>query len=226
MEEVEAFLEEEELASSCFVQYQAAYPRMKQAGMFSLRYSVNAVVDPKNRFVLNHGGVITNWATALVDYPQMRRDPNSERSLVYGIRFRVIEFQGNAEVGFLPLEDFIAKKQTARENESILDHLRSYTFTYWGALHHGSRTESQANMFVSAFSQEIKTPGDRVELELDVRQQKLTILAWSSTFADPDKPAVMIEPIDLEDNVAYCWAASVGMPRCKYVIEEAWARVE
>jgi len=35
--------------------------------------------------------------------------------------------------------------------------------------------------------------------------------------------AVMIEPTDLEDYIAYCWTVSVGMPGSKYV-EEAWAR--
>ena len=187
--------------------------------MFSMKYSCNAIVDPEDRFLLTHGG-IPEWSSALIDYPRIQRDPNSKRSFVYGISFRILEFQGNAVWGLIPLDDF---SSTLDRGEVVCIELSSRAFhlTYGCYFYLGMNFLS--SLFVEDSEVEILRSGDRVEFELDVGKQEMTIRAWSTSFPDPSSPGVLVHTISLENNVTYCWAISVGMPGSKYVVDKAWA---
>jgi len=214
MEEVDPYLEEAESFSSSFIQYLTGCERKKQAGMFSTRYSSNAVVDPKNRFILTHGE-IWDWTSALIDYPRIRRDPNSKRSFVYGISFRNLEFKDDAVWGLIPFVDFIDASMMGIF--TIEDCSRAFYLTSWCKFRHGRRNLARL------FGQNRKS-GDRVEFELDVGKKQMTIRAWSDSSPDPSTPRLLIQPIALEDNVTYCWAVSVEMTGSKCVVGKAWAR--
>mgnify|MGYP007061222561 CR=1 FL=1 len=200
--------------------------------MFSMQHSLNAIIEMKDRFLLIHGKA-ENWTTALIDYPRIRWDPNSKRSFIHGIRFRIIEFNGNAKFGLVPLAEFTAlvEKRVDLSFSSIQECARGYSLTYWGSFQYGGNTI--ADLFSGCAplppegrtSYELIRPGDTIEFELKLaeNEQQITISAWSSTFSDP--LPFLKHTITLEDNITYCWAISAGMPGSQYVVEKAWTRL-
>jgi len=183
-----------------------------------MKYSSNALVDPKNRFILTHGE-ITDWTSGLIDYPRIRRDPNSKRSFVYGISFRILEFQGNAVWGLIPLDDFSEGQDKGIVCIELCS--RAFHLTYGCQFYLGMNHLS--SLFGEDGEAELLRSGDRVEFELNVGKQEMTIRAWSASFPDPSSPGMLLHTISLENNVTYCWAISVGMPGSKHVVDKTWA---
>ena len=132
----------------CIAQYRIGYPRMKQAGMFSLRIRfLQLLIRKTEAFAVFYKTGQQRWWIIL----KAKRSKQRPIARIWD-SLSGIEFQGSVEVGFLPLEDFIAKK---RENEASwttselhLELLGRFT----------SRTDAQSNMFDDAFSHEVKTP--------------------------------------------------------------------
>jgi len=213
MDEVAPYLEEDELSTStsCIAQYRIGYMRMKQAGMFS---TGTPVVDPQNRFLFRHE--MDYFTTALVEYPRMRRDPNSKRSFVFGIRFKLVEFQGDGgQFGLISLENFTTMSQI-KGLFALYECTRPVCLTSLGSFLQGGF--QQVGLFPPG--QGINE-GDMVELELDIAKQQLTMRVCSSN----PPPIVLVRNITLEDNTIYCWAVSTLTRGSKVVVDQTWARV-
>lgn len=124
-----------------------------------------------------------------------------------------MNFKGNANLGFFPLEEAMKYKQEG--TYYCLNRCpRSFN------LHHYGTFKGSLNSGVQFDSGEILTvSGSEVEVMLDVGRQLVRVRAISRR-----KVSLKTFKIQPEEDVVYCWAISAGMKGSGYEVVRAWAQ--
>ena len=162
---------------------------------------------------MKHAIGVDQWTNAVIGFPQMIRRRENPQPITFGIRIRVVEFKGNALLGFLPLEMALKYKEEGTYY-SLFQCPRAYHITYWGSFHKGQ------DQLGTPFEGDIlKVDGNQVEMLLDVGRQQVHVRrGFDRTLA-----ASKIYDVQLEEDVVYCWAISAGMEGSEFVVLKAWA---